>query len=62
MVVEGISGYHISKLLKKQYLPVIRWNEKHLLKQVITITYILEKIFFVFATFQGLGIVSLQTE
>ena len=39
----------------------ITLNKKHLLKQVVTITYITEKKFFTVATFEGLGIVSFQT-
>ena len=39
----------------------ITLNKKHLLKQVVTITYIIEKKFFTVATFEGLGIVSFQT-
>ena len=48
----------------KQCLPVIKWNKKHLWKQVVikkkkkkqvvTVTYTLEKIFFAAVTFESL--------
>ena len=42
-----------SKTFVKKCL-VITWNKKHLLKQLATITYTLEKRFFAVATFEGL--------
>ena len=36
--------------------------KKYPLKQVVRITYTLEKMFFAVATFEGLGVVSFQTE
>ena len=41
-------------LYKKECLPVITWNKKHSLNQVVSMIYILEKDFFEAATFQGL--------
>ena len=44
---------------KKQCLPVITWNKKHLLKQALTITYTLKrKKFFAVPTFECLEVVS----
>ena len=42
-------------LQKKQCLPFITWNKKHLSNKVMSITYTLEKIkkFFAGATFEG---------
>ena len=40
MVVEEDNRASI-KFYKKQCLPVITWNKKHLLKQVVAITYTL---------------------
>ena len=37
---------------KKQSLQVIRWNKKHLLKQVLQVTYTLEEKFFAVVTFE----------
>ena len=37
---------------KKQCLPVITWNKKHLSKQLLTIKYTLEKMLFAVATFE----------
>ena len=41
-------------LFEKQCHPVITWNKKHSLKQVISITYTLEKRVSSVATFEGL--------
>ena len=38
---------------KKQCLPVITWNKKQLLKQVIPITFTLGKKFFAAAAFES---------
>ena len=43
-------------------ISVIKWNKKHLSKQVVKINYTLEKMNFAVATFEGLGVVSFQTE
>ena len=43
-------------------ISVIKWNKKHLSKQVIKINYTLDKMNFAVATFEGLGVVSFQTE
>ena len=43
-------------------ISIIKWNKKHLSKQVVKINYTLEKINFAVATFEGLGVVSFQTE
>ena len=37
-------------------------NQNHLLKQVVTITYTLEKEIFAAATFEGLGVLSMKIE
>ena len=37
-------------------------KEKHLLKQVVTVTCTLRKNFFAVATFEGFRVVSFQTE
>ena len=51
------------KFYKKHCLPVITWNKNNLLKQVVPITYTLEKMFFASCyTFEDLGGVSFQTE
>ena len=47
---------------KKQCLPHIKSNKKKLSKQAVTTTYTLEKKFLAVATFEGLGVVSFQTE
>ena len=52
----------INKLLQKQCFPVIIWNKNHLSKEVVTITYTLEKKFFAVATFEGSRVVPFQTE
>ena len=39
---------------KKQFLLVVTWNKKHSTKQVISMTYKLEKRFFAAATFEEL--------
>ena len=38
------------------------WKEKHLSKQVVTITCTLGRKFFAVATFEGFRVVSFQTE
>ena len=38
----------------KQCLPVILWNKKHSLKEVVSLIYTLGKDFFAAATFKGL--------
>ena len=43
-----------NKLYEKQWLLVLIWNKKHSSKQVVPITYTLEKKFFAAATFEGL--------
>ena len=43
-------------------ISVIKWNKKHLSKQVIKINYTLDKMNFAVATFEGLGVASFQTE
>ena len=43
-------------------ISVIKWNKKHLSKQVVKINYTLDKMNFAVATFEGLGVVSFQTE
>ena len=43
-------------------ISIIKWNKKHLSKQVVKINYTLEKMNFAVATFEGLGVVSFQTE
>ena len=48
----------INKLLQKQCLPVSIWNKNYLSKQVVAITYTLDKMFFEVATFEGLGVIS----
>ena len=53
MVVEEIPMVTIN-FHKKQCLPVITWNKKHLSKQFVTITYTREKKFFAVASFKGL--------
>ena len=47
---------------KIQCLPVTTWNTKHLSKQVVKITYTMEKTFSAVDTFKGLGAISFQTE
>ena len=59
MAVEKKQGNN--KLLLK-IMPLIKWNKKHSSKQVVPITYTLEKSFFATATFEGLYIVTFQTE
>ena len=49
-------------LYKKKWLPVITWNKKHLLKQILSMIYAPEKDFFAAATFKGLWDVSFQKE
>ena len=44
----------VNNFYKKQCLPGITWNKKHLPKQIISITYKLEKISFAAATFECL--------
>ena len=46
---------------KISYESLSRWNEKHLSKQVVSITYTLEEKFSTAATFEGLGVVSFKT-
>ena len=60
MMVKKTSGYQ--KTFTEQCLPVITWNKKCSWTQAATITFILEKKFFAFATFEGLGVLSFQTE
>ena len=43
-------------------ISIIKWNKKYLSKQVVKINYTLEKMNFAVATFEGLGVVSFQTE
>ena len=50
------------KFYKRQCLPVITWNKKHLLKQVVAITYTLQKKFFTITALEGLKVVDFQTE
>ena len=40
-----------TNVYKKQLLPVIKWNKKHLSKQVVSITYTMEENFYAAATF-----------
>ena len=40
----------------------ITCNKNHLWKQIVTVTYTLEKTLFAVATFEGLGLASFQTE
>ena len=47
---------------KKQCLPVVTWNKKHLLKQIATIKYTLEKMSLAVATFEDLRVVTFETE
>ena len=44
----------IITFLKKHCFPVITWNIKNSLKQIISITCMLKKKFFAAATFEGL--------
>ena len=43
-------------------LPVITWNQKYLSKQVVPITYTLEKLFFAVFNFEASSNVSFQSE
>ena len=47
---------------KKPWLPVIKWNKKHSSKLVVSITRTLEEMFFAARTFEGLWVVSFETE
>ena len=51
-----------TSLYKKDCLPVITRNKKHLSKQLVFMIYALVNDFFATATFQGLRDVSFQTE
>ena len=42
--------------------PVIKWNQKHSSKQVVSIKCTLHEKFFLAANFEGLGDVSFETE
>ena len=46
----------------KQWLSVIKWNKKHSSKHVVCRTCTLEEKFLVTATFEGLWVVSFETE
>ena len=51
----GRRDLRVSKnVYKNQYHSVITWNIKKELKQVVTITYTLEKKFFAVINFEGL--------
>ena len=45
-----------------QCLPVSTWNKKYLWKQIVIITYTLEKKLFAVATFEGLLVVSFKSK
>ena len=59
----GWKNFKVTKnLYKKQWLQVIKWNKKHSSNQVLSITCTLEERFFAAATFEGLWVVSFDTE
>ena len=56
-------GFRVTiNFYEEQCLPVIKQNKKHSSKQVLVITYTLEKRVFATATFKGFWVVSFQTE
>ena len=61
MTLEQTSKYR-QTFRKEQCLPVATWIKKHISKQILTVTYTLEKTFFAVPTFEGLWVVSLQIE
>ena len=61
MAVEKNTGI-VRNFYKKLCLSVITWNKKHLLKQVVPITFTLGKTIFAVAAFECLWVVYFQTE
>ena len=58
----GGKDIRVARNFYQQCLSVTKWNKKYSLKQVVPITNTTEKRFFATSTFEGLYVVTFQTE